>query len=143
MNHEWVVAIAAGLVGGVLRGLFGGLLAMPRMVMDPEGRRVLDPGFVGAILVSGGAGFGAWALTTDASFADVQIDVKPISGAFIAGFGGGQILAGFVNQQYLQATNGQLTSALGTMTQLVGAQGDTVPSRGGVTASSTPEESQG
>lgn len=114
LRHEWVIAILVGLIGGIFDSILTGGFAIPRIVPGTGGRRVMDPGFLGNILVGGGAGFASWALNTEAKFADMTIDVGPIAASFLAGVGGGEVLSGFVRRQFLEGTSEQTATALQT-----------------------------
>jgi hypothetical protein len=112
LSHEWVIATVVGLVGGILDSLIhDGGFRLPQTRTSNNGT-ILDPGFLGNVLIGGGAGFASWALNNGAKFGDVQIDVGPIVAAFLAGVGGGEILTGFVRRQYLEGANQQILNAL-------------------------------
>jgi hypothetical protein len=110
--YEWVVAILVGLVGGVFDCILAGGFHWPGWKPGDEGRSVYDPGFIGIILTGGAAGWAAWALTTDASFADTAVDVEPVFAAFVAGTAGSEVLSGFVKRKYLEGGSEQTLAAL-------------------------------
>jgi hypothetical protein len=113
--HEWLIAIFVGFLGGICDSLLTNRgFVMPGMRTGSDDRNVYDPGFVGNLLLGGGAGFVAWALSAQPAFSDKSIDVGPIAAAFLAGVGGSEVLASHVKQKYLQGANEQTETALGT-----------------------------
>lgn len=95
------MAIAVGLVGGVANVVvFGGGFRWPRTTEGQEGETIYDPGFAGTMFVSGVAGFLAWTYSTNASFSDQIVNVKPIAGALVAGIAGSRALAVLVERQF-------------------------------------------
>lgn len=110
--YEWIVAILVGLGGGIVNAvLFGGGFESPRKTSGEEGQTIYDPGFLGTCLVSAAAAFLTWAYSTDASFSDQTLDVKPIAGALVAGIAGSRALSVIVERQYGNGTNQQTESA--------------------------------
>ncbi len=110
--YEWVLAIAVGLVGGIANSvIFGGGFKLPGTVENEDGETIYDPGFVGAIFISGIAGFLAWAYSTDASFVDQAPNVKPLAGALLAGIAGSRALAIVVDRQFGAGATEQTESA--------------------------------
>lgn len=110
--YEWVVAIIVGLVGGGVNAiLFGGGFALPRRISGEDDETIWDPGFLGTILVSAVAAFLAWAYSTDASFSDQILNVKPIAGALVAGIAGSRALTVLINRRYGAGTTEQTGSA--------------------------------
>jgi hypothetical protein len=112
--YEWIVAIVVGLIGGVFDAILTGGVVRPQRLAAAN-RTVYDPGFLGNVVIGGGAGFTSWVLNVGASFADSTIDVGPIIAAFLAGAGGGELIRGFVQRQYLDGTTDQLGTALSRM----------------------------
>jgi hypothetical protein len=99
--YEWIVAIMAGLIGGVANVVvFGGGFRRPRSIEGQEGETIYDPGFAGTMFVSGVAGFLAWSYSTNASFSDQLVNVKPTAGALVAGIAGSRALAVLVARQF-------------------------------------------
>jgi len=99
--YEWIIAIVVGLVGGVANVVvFGGGFRRPRTVEGQEGETIYDPGFAGTMFVSAVAAFLAWSYSTDASFSDQIVNVKPIAGALVAGIAGSRALAVVVDRQF-------------------------------------------
>jgi hypothetical protein len=109
--YEWIVVIGVGLIGGVFDAILTGGFVRPQKITAAN-QTVWDPGFLGNIAIGGAAGFASWALTVGASFGDSTIDVGPIIAAFLAGAGGGEVLRGFVQRQYLEGTTDQMATAL-------------------------------
>ena len=90
-----------GLIGGVANVVvFGGGFRRPRTIEGREGETIYDPGFAGTMFVSGVAGFLAWSYSTDASFSDQILNVKPIAGALVAGIAGSRASAVLVDRQF-------------------------------------------
>jgi hypothetical protein len=113
--HEWLIAILVGFAGGICDSLLTNRgFVMPGMRTGSDDQNVYDPGFVGNVLLGGGAGFVAWALSAQPAFSDKSIDVGPIAAAFLAGVGGSEVLASHVKQKYLQGANAQTETALDT-----------------------------
>ncbi len=110
--YEWVAAIFVGLAGGVVNAiLFGGGFALPRRTSGEDDETIWDPGFLGTVLVGGAAAFLTWAYSTDASFSDQTLNVKPIAGALVAGIAGSRALTVLINRQYGAGTTEQTGSA--------------------------------
>jgi hypothetical protein len=112
LKYEWVIAVLVGFLGGICDSILIGGFKLPRRFRGVEGDHVIDPGFLGNIVVGGGAGFASWALNTGAKFGDSTIDVGPIAASFLAGVGGGELLSGLVRRQLLQGTNEQTANVL-------------------------------
>ena len=91
--------------------LFGGGFALPRRTSGDEGQTIYDPGFLGTVVISAAAAFLTWAYSTNASFSDQVVNVKPIAGAFLAGIAGARALAFIVNRRYGEGVTGQTESA--------------------------------
>src|SRR5829696_6000228 len=101
-EHEWVIVLVFALLGGVVNAIMSGeYFLTPKVATRADGRKFWDPGFVGIFFVSVAAGLVAWGLSTDASFADTNPDVKSVILALLAGSGGGKVLAELINKQYL------------------------------------------
>ena len=112
LTYEWFVAVLVGLGGGIVNAvLFGGGFTLPRRTSGDEGQTIYDPGFLGAVVISAAAAFLTWAYSTNASFSDQILDVKPIAGALVAGIAGARALAIIVNRQYGEGVSGQTESA--------------------------------
>lgn len=110
--YEWVVAVLVGLGGGIVNAvLFGGGFSLPRRTSGDEGQTIYNPGFIGTILISATAAFLAWSYSTDASFSDQMVNVKPIAGALVAGVAGSRALSIVVNRQYGESVAQQTESA--------------------------------
>jgi hypothetical protein len=106
--YEWIVAIMAGLIGGVANVVvFGGGFRRPRTIEGQEGETIYDPGFAGTMFVSGVAGFLAWSYSTSASFSDQIVNVKPVAGALVAGIAGSRALTVLVARQFGVGTTEQ------------------------------------
>jgi hypothetical protein len=112
LEYEWAIAVLVGFLGGICDSILTGGFDLPRKSTGSEGRSVIDPGFLGNIVVGGGAGFASWALNTGAKFGDSTIDVGPIAASFLAGVGGGEVLSGLVRRRFLQGANEQTANAL-------------------------------
>jgi len=106
--HEWIAVLLAGLFGGVVDSILSGGFTIPRIRPGEEGQRIVDPGFIGKIIVGGVAGLGAWSLTKNPSFADTMVNAKPVIGALLAGASGGEVVTSIANRQYLSAAKKQL-----------------------------------
>jgi hypothetical protein len=99
--YEWILTIIVGLIDGMANVVvFGGGFRRPRTVEGEEGETIYDPGFAGAMFVSGVAGYLAWAYSSDAAFSDTDPSVKPIAGALVAGIAGSRVLAILVERQF-------------------------------------------
>jgi hypothetical protein len=109
--HEWVAALIAGLVGGVVNAILTGGFQMPRVTRGDEDQTIVDPGFVGTILIGGVAGLGVWGSGAEVSFSDSDLNVKPIIGALLAGCAGAEVLNSLIARQYSAATNRQTGTA--------------------------------
>lgn len=110
--YEWAAAIFVGLAGGAVNAiLFGGGFALPRRTSGENNETIWDPGFLGTVLVSAAAAFLTWAYSTDASFSDQSLNVKPIAGALVAGIAGSRALTVLINRQYGAGTTEQTGSA--------------------------------
>lgn len=95
------MAVVVGLIGGVANVVvFGGGFRRPRTIEGQEGETIYDPGFAGTMFVSGVAGFLAWSYSTEASFSDQIVNVKPTAGALVAGIAGSRALAVLVDRQF-------------------------------------------
>jgi hypothetical protein len=106
--YEWIVAIMAGLIGGVANVVvFGGGFRRPRTIEGQEGETIYDPGFAGTMFVSSVAGFLAWSYSTNTSFSDQLVNVKPTAGALVAGMAGSRALAVLVARQFGAGTSEQ------------------------------------
>ena len=76
-----------------------GGFSLPRFFADTQGRRLLDPGFIGGILIGAITAVAFWGLyNPEASFYDTRLEVRPIIGALLAGVGGGRVLGGLVER---------------------------------------------
>jgi hypothetical protein len=111
--HEWIVAIFAGFIGGIFDSLlrYEGFV-LPHRYQGNDGRTVIAPGFVGNLLIGGGAGFIVWGLSANAQFSDTSLDVGPIINAFISGAGGSEVLGGYVRQKAFEGTSDQAAKSL-------------------------------
>jgi hypothetical protein len=78
-NLSWL-----GWRSSEFRAIRGGF-ALPRRTSGDEGQTIYDPGFLGTVVISAAAAFLTWAYSTNASFSDQVVNVKPIAGAFLAG----------------------------------------------------------
>ena len=103
---EGLIAVGLGLVGGLLRVVIGGVVVGPQWEDDSD-RRVYLLGSLSTVVAGGVAGFVAWALTTDALFADEGFGLKTIAVTLLAGVGGTEILLHYVNQQHGVTINQQ------------------------------------
>src|SRR5207237_3938842 len=66
---------------------------------DARGRRVLDLGAIGSVLVGMITGFAVWALNSpDLDFSQPVGRVGPLASALLAGFGGGRVLSSLVDR---------------------------------------------
>jgi hypothetical protein len=70
------------------------------MIEGQEGETIYDPGFAGTMFVSGVASILAWSYSTNASFSDQIVNVKPIAGALVAGIAGSRALTILVDRQF-------------------------------------------
>ncbi len=81
-----------------------GGFSLPRFFADTQGRRLLDPGFIGGILIGAITAVAFWGLyNPEASFYDTQLEVRPVVGALLAGVGGGRVLGGLVEKAVTRA----------------------------------------
>ena len=118
---EWVVVMLVGSIGGLANAyLSEGGFSLPRFFADTQGRRLLDPGFIGGILIGAITAVAFWGLyNPEASFYDTQLEVRPVVGALLAGVGGGRVLSSFVDRsmasESLSKTQEMVQMAASTM----------------------------
>jgi uncharacterized protein (DUF2062 family) len=124
---EWVVAMLVGSIGGLANAyLSEGGFSLPRFFADTQGRRLLDPGFIGGILIGAITAIAFWGLyNPTASFYDTQLEVRPVVGALLAGVGGGRVLSGLV-ERVITRTNLSRTqeAAERTASTMIGGEDD-------------------
>lgn len=95
---EFLLAVAAGVAGGVARALLGGRLVLPSRDTSEDGKALFDPGFVGTIVLGAVVGVGVWLLTVSPE--NAGIDVRPLGLALFAGAAADVAIAYYVSQQY-------------------------------------------
>ena len=101
---EWGIAIALGLLGGVLRVVIGNVVVRPQRGVDDSGKRVYYLGSLSTVVVGAAAGFVAWALTTGELFKDEGFGAKTVAATILAGIAGTEILLNYVNRKLGVAT---------------------------------------
>ena len=109
--YEWIAVSIAGLLGGAVNAVLSGGFQIPRVTTGDDGERIIDPGFIGTILIGGVAGLGVWRSAAEAAFSDADLNVKPIIGALLAGCAGAEALNSLIARQYSAATNRQTGTA--------------------------------
>ncbi|MEJ7632844.1 MAG: hypothetical protein WKF28_10075 [Rubrobacteraceae bacterium] len=102
---EWGIAIALGLLGGVLRVVIGNVVVRPQRGVDDSGKRVYYLGSLSTVVVGAAAGFVAWALTTGELFKDEGFGAKTVAATILAGIAGTEILLNYVNRKLGVATS--------------------------------------
>ena len=112
-----VVIFGAGAVGGILNGLLRHEgLAVPRYV---EEARIVDPGFLGNVLIGGLAAAISWGLygpfanefmlgSAVENVSDVGLTLAAIVGAILAGVGGARSITSAVDDRMTRAAGTQL-----------------------------------
>ena len=103
-----------------------GGFSLPRFFADTQGRRLLDPGFIGGILIGAITAIAFWGLYNPAaSFYDTQLEVRPVVGALLAGVGGGRVLGGLVERVLAQANLSRAQDAVErTASTMLGGEDD-------------------
>jgi hypothetical protein len=104
---ESIIAIILGLVGGLARVVIDSVIVWPQRGVDESNRRVYYLGSFSTVVAGGLGGFIAWALTTDALFADEGFGFKTIAATILAGIAGTEILLNQVNKKFGVAINRQ------------------------------------
>ncbi len=129
---EWVVVMPVGSIGGLANAyLSEGGFSLPRFFADTQGRRLLDPGFIGGILVGAITAIAFWGLYNPAaSFYDTQLEVRPVIGALLAGVGGGRVLGSLVEKAVTRAnlSRAQETVEMAAST-MIGGEDDRTATR--------------
>lgn len=111
--YDLVIAIALGLLGGLLRIVIDGVVIRPESGVDDNENRVLRLGSLTPIIAGGAAGFVVWALTTNDLLATQGLGPRAVALTILAGIGGAEILLNYVNQQYGVAAGQQANQETG------------------------------
>jgi hypothetical protein len=104
---DWIIAIALGVVGGLIRVAISRTWVWPHRLPTDDGRPGFDLGSVGHLITGGASGFVLWALVTRQLFADQGFGLGTIAATILVGLGGGEALMSLLNKMFGVATSQQ------------------------------------